>query len=849
MAVAFDAFSNVAAGTGNLSWTHTPVGTPRGVKVDIVENGGSNGISSVTYGGVAMELAAVNTKTSGEAGTVITYFLGKNIPTGAQTVSITVSDSVSKRAAATTVTAATDTCWLSADISIGSDSITNPSSTLNLLGKTCFVSLAGHSGQGAVTGTAPTTGWTSRLEYDFGAQVACWYTYDTVSTSNVACGWTQTADDAVMVALAIAEAPLSIDTNSVQITESASVAVVFDARALPILLIESASVTIVTAIAANDICAVQADEVGGFGNNIYNADDTCSALISEDSVVTKSFTVEDVCAGQLSESSTKDEFTPASQQALPIGLTDGASVTAIAVFLEEVATVGLSDLAALDSTAAVFGVSDSCSIGFAEQVPFFSVADTASIGVEESRPVVITDGGESILTVIDSCSVQSSESVSDLLVFIPGTIQNFVVTDSLKVQLNGEAVPPAAKSASDSLRVVAEEPSDQSSHFAVQDELTIQEADTATAIFEVSAHYTVADSLGYQLTESAQVGILGVVVATDSLRVQAPEDVPETVVAIASSDSLRVTSEEPSDQYTQFGVVDSLTAQASAEVIQIGGLLTFTASDGLTCGLNEVTNFGTASVSATDSCGIICSEVLINSSAVVAIESLLVALSEVATTFKSVSIDDSITVQFADSAFPIFNSFIDLTAGDLCAVQVDGSVTELVSFLTQITTTDSCGMLCSENLLGLFVESFAGDQVSLGIDDLLSVFASLSVVDSLGIGTVEAGLAIPIVSVNVSTFASDVLLGVAEGAASVDVIYESVERSVTDSYSVQVLEAAILQLGLFAEDDYLVGVGESASDMVVANTTPDTWNGVISTEHGRQKPRPTKYQFSETRNW
>ena len=39
MAIAFDAESNVAAGTGTLSWTHTPVGAPAGVIVLIVQNG------------------------------------------------------------------------------------------------------------------------------------------------------------------------------------------------------------------------------------------------------------------------------------------------------------------------------------------------------------------------------------------------------------------------------------------------------------------------------------------------------------------------------------------------------------------------------------------------------------------------------------------------------------------------------------------------------------------------------------------------------------------------------------------------------------------------------------------
>jgi hypothetical protein len=199
VAVAFDAFSSVAEGTGTLSWTHTPVGTPKGIRVDIVENGGTNGVTGVTYGGVALELVAANAKTSGEAGTVVTYFLGRNIPTGARTVSVTVSDAVAKRAGAITLTALADTAWIACEQSIGSDSLANPSATINLLGKTCFVSLAGHSGQNAVTGITPSTGWTSRLEHDFGNQTAAWYTYNTIATSNVACGWTQTADDAAMM--------------------------------------------------------------------------------------------------------------------------------------------------------------------------------------------------------------------------------------------------------------------------------------------------------------------------------------------------------------------------------------------------------------------------------------------------------------------------------------------------------------------------------------------------------------------------------------------------------------------------------------------------------------------------
>lgn len=118
MAVAFDAGSNSHAGTGSstgdFSWTHTPVGTPKGALVIIVTNAeGIDEIAGVTYGGAAMTEVPLSPflHTAGaEDATLTAYFLGSGVPTGAQTVAVTTSGTTrAKVAEAITFTASADT--------------------------------------------------------------------------------------------------------------------------------------------------------------------------------------------------------------------------------------------------------------------------------------------------------------------------------------------------------------------------------------------------------------------------------------------------------------------------------------------------------------------------------------------------------------------------------------------------------------------------------------------------------------------------------------------------------------------------------------------------------------------
>jgi hypothetical protein len=174
MSIAFDASSFIAHSTVDLSWTHTPVGTPRGIIVQVIEtfNVGADNVTSVTYGGVTMTriTGATVIQASGfDMGAIYTYFLGSNIPTGAQTVYVTVASGSSKTATAYSVTADADTA-VDCTATLDSSDITDPSVTLTALHE-CFVVGALHSGQNDAPSVTPGANYTEVYEDDFSISV------------------------------------------------------------------------------------------------------------------------------------------------------------------------------------------------------------------------------------------------------------------------------------------------------------------------------------------------------------------------------------------------------------------------------------------------------------------------------------------------------------------------------------------------------------------------------------------------------------------------------------------------------------------------------------------------------
>lgn len=135
MAIAFDAVSNPGANqTADASWTHTPVGTPRGALLLIAQpiTDATDQVVGCTYGGVTMNRIATAADLAGEPMRAYAYFLGSSIPTGGQTIAVDVNNTILYRPVMFTVTAATDTEV--ADVQIQEGDAANPSVTLTTPG-------------------------------------------------------------------------------------------------------------------------------------------------------------------------------------------------------------------------------------------------------------------------------------------------------------------------------------------------------------------------------------------------------------------------------------------------------------------------------------------------------------------------------------------------------------------------------------------------------------------------------------------------------------------------------------------------------------------------------------------
>jgi hypothetical protein len=101
----YDAYSSTS-GTGDLSWTHTPVGTPTGVCVFVWQYNTSVGqIASVTYGGVTMERITFGLFALGATNMVgYMYFLNRDIPAGPQTVVVDTTAVILRQASGVSFT-------------------------------------------------------------------------------------------------------------------------------------------------------------------------------------------------------------------------------------------------------------------------------------------------------------------------------------------------------------------------------------------------------------------------------------------------------------------------------------------------------------------------------------------------------------------------------------------------------------------------------------------------------------------------------------------------------------------------------------------------------------------------
>lgn len=223
MAVSHDAYSKMTAearGPGNPashSWTHTPSGTPKGVLVWAVTGPGSlvsgdDAVTGVTYGGVSMtKVGEVFIASGGERGAAYLYELLSGIPTGAQTVSVTVNGmptSVSASYPWWMCMAVTMASGGGSLVRIDSDSITsagtaNPSVTMDATTRTGISYLGGFSAVGTMGSISAGTNCTltgSGYDYTNSDDVAFVVRQTTPATGTFAIGYTAASDDVAMLA-------------------------------------------------------------------------------------------------------------------------------------------------------------------------------------------------------------------------------------------------------------------------------------------------------------------------------------------------------------------------------------------------------------------------------------------------------------------------------------------------------------------------------------------------------------------------------------------------------------------------------------------------------------------------
>lgn len=214
MSIAHDATSGSHTGTssstGDFSWTHTPVGTPRGVLVLIVLNAEAiDEIAGVTYGGQAMTEVALSPllhATGSEDGTVYGYFLGSSVPAGAQTVQVTTSGSTrAKTAQCMTMTAAKDTA-VDDTTTLESGAATDPAVSLDTTAEAAIYA-ALHSGA-STAGVAPDGNTTQLRETTFTGTFALSFARRTSNASGAgsfSVGWTSSSDEQAVLGVAIRE--------------------------------------------------------------------------------------------------------------------------------------------------------------------------------------------------------------------------------------------------------------------------------------------------------------------------------------------------------------------------------------------------------------------------------------------------------------------------------------------------------------------------------------------------------------------------------------------------------------------------------------------------------------------
>lgn len=215
MGVAFDALAGSHTGiTGSTSeasfnWTHTPVGTPKGVLVYVMGDGdAADIISGVTYGGDALSpvTGGFAQDTDQEPGFCKAYFLGAGISTGAQTVEVTrTNNSTEVWACSVTVTAGDDTDYTGVTLEEESQELTEENIDDGSPGESSLRVIGAHYGHGGISSGDMGANTTFGAKIDYGSTGAAVGYETTPGQGSRPVGFVKVFDDFAAVYLAIIE--------------------------------------------------------------------------------------------------------------------------------------------------------------------------------------------------------------------------------------------------------------------------------------------------------------------------------------------------------------------------------------------------------------------------------------------------------------------------------------------------------------------------------------------------------------------------------------------------------------------------------------------------------------------
>jgi hypothetical protein len=204
--VTFDAASEFerTLTTTPQTWTHTPVGAPNGVVVTVVHGtSATDHVTGVTYGGVALTRVVTITDAAGEPGRSDIWFRGTGIPTGPQTVSVTLASATTDDIHFVCITLRT---YDGSDMEVvDSDSqggdFANPSRTLQYNSRACIAIGSLYSGLQNLTDVTLGAGLTLVHDMDMGQFISKVFRQTAVGTSDFTIGAIGALDD---VAFAVA---------------------------------------------------------------------------------------------------------------------------------------------------------------------------------------------------------------------------------------------------------------------------------------------------------------------------------------------------------------------------------------------------------------------------------------------------------------------------------------------------------------------------------------------------------------------------------------------------------------------------------------------------------------------